>query len=370
MPAVDQRKQRQTGGGNFTYEETPAQRRGWQNVRAFIEDHEPELIKDDTFTLKGRIKKMLLDEKDGVANYFYKDVTRDGKKVEWPYVKVVAHITDERVCVRNTPLELPVKDVGANFFDGYGRDGKRSLLRGGMYWVHLGVTHQEPPKELVDGTGTWETEDYEDQDVLLVITYAGDTEDDRYADRRDGLALWLGGPKGIVERDPEASHIKRPDRAARRLMVTDPEPEEVEEQQDPQPRARGGSGRTTGRSTTTSGRAAGRSGRGDDDEPPFSTAGEDSPTRGRRSATSAGAAADAPATAGSTTTTSGADPSVALSTERQQKFIRAVAREAGLDEQKLEQWASELFGLSVAELNRRDASDLIKTLQRRRNEVA
>ncbi len=57
-------------------------------------------------------------------------------------------------------------------------------------------------------------------------------------------------------------------------------------------------------------------------------------------------------------------------TERQVKFIRAIAREAGLDEQELADWTQELYSQEVNQLNRRDASTLIEALQRRRNEVA
>ena len=57
-------------------------------------------------------------------------------------------------------------------------------------------------------------------------------------------------------------------------------------------------------------------------------------------------------------------------TERQVKFIHAIAREAGLDEGELESWSEELYGVGVNALNRRDASALIEQLQRRRNEVA
>ncbi len=57
-------------------------------------------------------------------------------------------------------------------------------------------------------------------------------------------------------------------------------------------------------------------------------------------------------------------------TERQVKFIYAIAREAGLDETELLDWSQELYGMPVEELNRRDASALIEALQRRRNEVA
>lgn len=64
------------------------------------------------------------------------------------------------------------------------------------------------------------------------------------------------------------------------------------------------------------------------------------------------------------------DPSTQRATERQVKFIFAIAREAGLDEQELTTWSQELYGQDVNQLNRRDASTLIEALQRRRNEVA
>ncbi|HEX5501522.1 MAG TPA: hypothetical protein VFW96_02795 [Thermomicrobiales bacterium] len=57
-------------------------------------------------------------------------------------------------------------------------------------------------------------------------------------------------------------------------------------------------------------------------------------------------------------------------TERQLKFIYAIAREAGLDDQELASWSQELYGAEVDQLTRRDASALIEALQRRRNEVA
>lgn len=65
-----------------------------------------------------------------------------------------------------------------------------------------------------------------------------------------------------------------------------------------------------------------------------------------------------------------ADQGNQRATERQVKFIRAIAREAGLDEQELADWTQELYSQEVDQLNRRDASTLIEALQRRRNEVA
>jgi hypothetical protein len=67
---------------------------------------------------------------------------------------------------------------------------------------------------------------------------------------------------------------------------------------------------------------------------------------------------------------SAGDPGSQRATERQVKFIHAIAREAGLDEQELATWSQELYSKPVDQLDRRDASTLIEALQRRRNEVA
>jgi hypothetical protein len=83
-------------------------------------------------------------------------------------------------------------------------------------------------------------------------------------------------------------------------------------------------------------------------------------SRGRRQAPAAQVASVAAA----------GDPANQRATERQVKFIFAIAREAGLDEQELTTWSQELYGQEVGQLNRRDASTLIEALQRRRNEVA
>jgi hypothetical protein len=64
------------------------------------------------------------------------------------------------------------------------------------------------------------------------------------------------------------------------------------------------------------------------------------------------------------------DPLMERATERQVRFIHAIAREAGFDEQELATWSQELYGRDVEQLNRRDASTLIEALQRRRNEVS
>lgn len=84
-------------------------------------------------------------------------------------------------------------------------------------------------------------------------------------------------------------------------------------------------------------------------------------SRGRRQAPAAQVASNVAAVG---------DPSTQRATERQVKFIFAIAREAGLDEQELTTWSQELYGQDVSQLNRRDASTLIEALQRRRNEVA
>lgn len=53
-------------------------------------------------------------------------------------------------------------------------------------------------------------------------------------------------------------------------------------------------------------------------------------------------------------------------TQRQLKFISAIAREAGLDEAAIDEEAERIYGASVAHLGRREASALIERLQARR----
>jgi hypothetical protein len=50
-------------------------------------------------------------------------------------------------------------------------------------------------------------------------------------------------------------------------------------------------------------------------------------------------------------------------TERQLRFLQAVAREAGIDASGLDERAMSEFGVKAAELNRRDASTLIDLIQ-------
>jgi hypothetical protein len=56
--------------------------------------------------------------------------------------------------------------------------------------------------------------------------------------------------------------------------------------------------------------------------------------------------------------------------EKQVKFIRALAREANLADEELENWSQELYGLPVAGLSSREASGLIEALRRQANATA
>jgi len=53
-------------------------------------------------------------------------------------------------------------------------------------------------------------------------------------------------------------------------------------------------------------------------------------------------------------------------TERQVKFLFAIAREVGLSDDELNEESQEMFGQAVDKLRRRDASTLIERLQQRR----
>ena len=57
-------------------------------------------------------------------------------------------------------------------------------------------------------------------------------------------------------------------------------------------------------------------------------------------------------------------------TPRQLKFIQAIAREAGIDEDALREEVERTFGRPITELGRRDASTFIERLQARRGTVA
>lgn len=63
------------------------------------------------------------------------------------------------------------------------------------------------------------------------------------------------------------------------------------------------------------------------------------------------------------------NPEQMPATERQIKFLFAMAREVGLSDEDLNRESQEMFGHSVAELRRRDASTLIERLQQRREEA-
>jgi hypothetical protein len=56
-------------------------------------------------------------------------------------------------------------------------------------------------------------------------------------------------------------------------------------------------------------------------------------------------------------------------TQRQLRYLQAVAREAGLDAAALDERAMQEFGVQAAGLSRRDASTLIDLIQTRRGEV-
>ena len=53
-------------------------------------------------------------------------------------------------------------------------------------------------------------------------------------------------------------------------------------------------------------------------------------------------------------------------TQRQLKFIQAIAREAGLDDESLRSEAERLYGTALTDLSRRDASAFIERLQAQR----
>lgn len=390
MPRIEQTEQPRGTTGGSTYSETAEQKAGWAKLADWIEDslEDGTLIEGDTFKVKGYVQSMNLDN----GKYFkktFKDRTTGEEKVTTT-TKLTAVITDERFVPAGVLLPLPTKDFGTSFFDGRLRDGTRGIARGSMYHLHLAVTYAEPPQELVDNKGSWDTDDYcgPDHPVLLVVTFAGwEPEGSQYYNSRASLKVFLDKFERDLEAKKAGPKPSTSGRSSRRAAVED----DVEEggnhkdgvdltgddfDDDPPtpPVARGGTGRTSGRSRTTAERAgSGSTGPGTAGTMRIVDAPVDlaaSPTRGRSRAGSAGAAAGGSNVVASTATASVSDPALQKATERQVKFIYAIAREAGLDEQEVTIWSQDLYSQDIEQLNRRDASSFIEALQRRRNEVA
>jgi len=184
-------QQGQPGGGGSAYQETPEQKEAWRKLRSYMRSL--NLGVGDTFTVKGTVAKVLLDGTDDAPRYFTKKQTKDdGSEYDWPFVKVMAAITDPQFGKPGT-LDFPAKNVGASFFDGITKKG-RSPNRGGMYNLHVAVTGEEPGEALKAGHGDWDTEDYENKPLLLRLVYQGKEEEgSAYADRRLGMRLFIAG---------------------------------------------------------------------------------------------------------------------------------------------------------------------------------
>jgi hypothetical protein len=189
MPAVNQSKQPSAGGS--AYQETPEQKEAWRKLRTYMRSL--NLGVGDTFTVKGTIAKILLDGTEDNPRYFTKKQVKDDQtEYDWPFVKVLAAITDPAFGKPGT-LDFPAKNVGASFFDGVTKKG-RSPNRGGMYNLHVAVTGEEPGEALKAGHGSWDTEDYENKPLLLRLVYQGKEEEgSAYADRRLGMRLFIAG---------------------------------------------------------------------------------------------------------------------------------------------------------------------------------
>lgn len=300
MPAIQQSTQPRTGG--LAYTETPEQKEAWRLVRAHIRTEGLDV--GDTFTVKGTIAKMLLDGTAESPRYFTKKVTDNkGEEKDWPFVKVLCAITDPRF---GTPglLDFPLKNVGASFFDGVTKQG-RSPNRGGMFNLHVAVTGQEPAQELKDGTGSWDTGDYENRPILLRLEFQGKEEaGGQYADRRLGMKIFVAG----FEKD----------RDVHRSSILD-----------------------------------------DDEDAPFPTASGN----GARATRSTSTAALTPAAA--TAAREAADLSVLPATDRQVNFIYVLGREAGMDRPEVDGMAEGLYDAEPALLTRKEASSFIDALRRK-----
>ena len=379
MPRVEQTEQPR-GTSTSSYSETYEQKQGWGKLADWIEQQCDEglLIQGDTFKVKGYVAEMNLDN----GKFFTKTIkvknrqTGAEEEKQTTHTQSIAVIDDRRFTPEGTLLPLPPKQLGTSFFDGRMRDGSRGIARGAMYHLHLAVTFQEPPADLVNNRGGWDTDDYTgpNHPVLLLVDFAGwEQEGSQYYNSRAGLKVFLNR----FERDPEARTAS------------------------PKPTTR--TSRSSGRSSTESQPAnpattatervpdLGLTGDDFEDAPegehgpnPTSTtparrsasgatapAGDAPPTgRGRSRATSASAGAGAKAAVGHIVTTSvdsgpvkvianPADPALQKATERQVRFIATLLGELG-----------ERVPDDLGTLTRKQASERIEELQRLRNAAA
>jgi hypothetical protein len=322
MAKMDQTKQPGSGGG--TYEETPAQKEGWKKLRAYV--REQGLAKGDTFTVKGTVAKIKLDGTDDNPRYFTSKQTNDkGEEKDWPFVKAYCAITDPAFGPPGT-LDFPPKNVGASFFDGKTSKGQ-SPNRGGMFNLHKAVTGNDPSEALIKGNGSWDTEDYENQPILLRLLFDGKAEvDSPYANRRAGMVLWVNG----FEKDREVH----------KAPAADWDDED------------------------------------DEEDAPFPTSMEKS---AGSSATAAAAKSTVPASSSGNTISNStdaatiakanADLSVLPATERQVAFVYALGRECDMDKHMLAGWCEATYECEPEMLTRKEASAAIDALQRKRNEL-
>lgn len=206
------------GGGGFT--ESEEARLAYRKLKRWMRDN--NITREGTFVLKGKIVKFLLNN----GGYFTEKRTgNDGIEKDWPYVKVVTAVIDPQFGAPGL-IELPPKKLGASFYDGRMSDGKRSPLRGGMYNVHLAATGQEPPQELVNGEGDWDTDDYVGKPLNLRIVYMGPVEEtSKYYGNRGNMTLFMNGIE--IDRD-----IHKPQADA--SLALDDDDDWVDDATDPQ----------------------------------------------------------------------------------------------------------------------------------------
>lgn len=272
-----------TGTGYTQTPEEQAREAGlWRALRAYIA--EKRVLRGWTFELHGRIVELKGDKDNPGQPRRIPNTYPGAKTAERLVLLAVAEVTEPGL----HGLEF-VRNIGFTFFDGGANGGNK----GGMYLLHQAVLQEEPPRELIDGGGSFDPDIYCKRPVLLSLKYNGDTAPGTpYYGKRDNLDVGLAGfkpdPEAFIETMPSGS------------VVTTSGLPQAAPQQEPM-----------------------KIGDGTDQR----------------------------------------------ATERQVKFIYAIAREAGMDENAVNDWSLELYSQEVDQLNRRDAATLIEALQRKRNDL-
>lgn len=191
-----------TGSGyTQTPEEVAREAAAWRALRAYIAER--RVLRGWTFEVHGRIVELKGDRDNPGQPRRIPNTYPGAKTAERLVLLAVAEVTEPGL----QGLEF-VRNIGFTFFDGGANGGNK----GGMYLLHQAVLQEEPPRDLIDGGGSFDPDIYCKRPVLLSLKYNGDTlPGTTYYGKRDNLDVGLAGfkpdPEAFVEVMPSGSVV-------------------------------------------------------------------------------------------------------------------------------------------------------------------